>query len=199
MTTDRFFSVDGDGTFETHATADEALTSAINAIDWLRDNSDGIDESEIARCMWGVVLGRGTTTITQTAEQATADGDEDAVQLMRRHGWDYLVECGAEADCPALRDVIAEREKQRAKWGDAHDDGHATGDLSHAAAVMCADERDDIHAPEWACELYNKQADDVTREQATRKRLVIAAALLLAEIERLDRAAATTPTPPTEG
>lgn len=56
--------------------------------------------------------------------------------------------------CAAERDVLAERAKQRIKWGDA--------------------------CPDWTLRLnLNERRDE----------LVIAAALLIAEIERLDRAA----------
>lgn len=36
----------------------------------------------------------------------------------------------------AAHDVLAEREKQRAKWGDAHDDEHTDGALAGAAACL---------------------------------------------------------------
>jgi len=82
----------------------------------------------------------------------------------------------------ALKDVIAEREKQRAKWGDMHDDDHDDHDdgaLASAAgfvATGCAD----TNTPAWAVALYENHNG--------RECMVIAAALLLAEIERIDRA-----------
>ena len=86
----------------------------------------------------------------------------------------------------ALRDVIAEREKQRAKWGDKHDDEHDDGDLADVARLLLNDDFNtfdlDLTNAGWGVRLYAKYGTD------PRKRMVIAAALLLAEIERLDRA-----------
>jgi hypothetical protein len=91
----------------------------------------------------------------------------------------------------AVRDVLAERAKQRAKWGDRRDDEHAEAEIAviaaelaiaHApdAAVYCPDSAHDQHlADEWGL---------IAKHPRTRDRLVIAGALLLAEIERLDRA-----------
>lgn len=95
----------------------------------------------------------------------------------------------------ALRDVLAERER----WRAARSDAHAAGELAHAAAALCAHERDTITAPDWTIPLYNAQADDATHDEATRKRLVLAAMLLLEEIEQIDRAAASPPSSPTMG
>lgn len=100
----------------------------------------------------------------------------------------------------AEADVLAEREKQRAKWSDAHDDGHADGELGASAAVlvhplaprpscgcreaMCehwsiVPDPEPVNAPDWAYTL--RWGHD------RRRQLVIGAALALAEIERLDR------------
>ena len=84
----------------------------------------------------------------------------------------------------AETDVLAERAKQRAKWGNAHDDDHRGDELADAAAMLAysmrLDELTEV-APPWALALANEHALDRRRE------LVIAAALLLAEIERIDR------------
>lgn len=190
-----FFSVDHEGDVSTHATAEEAQASTVEAVEYLRDNSDSVDESEIACCMWGAVLGHGYSTVTTTIEQATAGGDEDAADLMRRRGWDYLLDVGVMVAQPVVRDVLTEREKQRAKWGDAHDDEHQGGELADAAGLLAfggSPER--ASPPAWAYAIQVKNRGN------RRQRLVIAAALLLAEIERLDRATAksTPTTPPTE-
>lgn len=91
----------------------------------------------------------------------------------------------------ALRDVIAEREKQRAKWGDDHDDAHADSGLAAVAAFLIVT-RGDVPAKDrtrvaeigvgWAADLADRHPE-------RRDRLVIAAALLVAEIERIDRGA----------
>lgn len=99
----------------------------------------------------------------------------------------------AAADSGSTRaegDVLAERAKQRVRWGDDHDDEeHQGGELAVAASYLadpfdgggCLDE-DDPEAG-WAVRL--KARHD------RRQQLVIAAALLLAEIERLNRAEAS--------
>lgn len=83
----------------------------------------------------------------------------------------------------AIHDVLCER----AKWGDAHDDEHADGALADAAAALIhpACQVVEDYGPEWARDLRRKSADGGRRRQ-----LVIGVALALAEIERLDRAAA---------
>lgn len=92
---------------------------------------------------------------------------------------------------PAERAVLAERAKQRRKWGAEHDDEHGDGALAVAAAALAWPEAgrwsaaatgglDAVPAPRWACNLRARHNE--------RQGLVIAAALLLAEIERLDRA-----------
>lgn len=80
----------------------------------------------------------------------------------------------------AVRDVLAERAKQRAKWTEAHDDGHGDASLAAAAAVLAHPESEGLFGPEWSFDLREKR-------QHERERCVVAAALLLAEIERLDR------------
>jgi hypothetical protein len=92
----------------------------------------------------------------------------------------------------ASDDVLAEREKQRAKWGDDHDDEHGDGAVAAAGAMLAwpdgywfYDPSDAdkccIPSPGWAYDLLKKHEHD------RRQQLVIATALLIAEIERLDR------------
>jgi hypothetical protein len=83
-------------------------------------------------------------------------------------------------------DILAEREKQRQKWGDAHDDGHTNPRaLPLAAAYLATAALPGMpfasldNAPAWVRALHRNHGD--------RARLVIAAALLIAEIERIDR------------
>ncbi len=80
----------------------------------------------------------------------------------------------------AVRDVLAERAKQRAKWTDGHDDRHDDGSLAAAAAVLAHPETEGLFGPGWAFDLREKRQNE-------RERCVISAALLLAEIERRDR------------
>ncbi len=87
----------------------------------------------------------------------------------------------------AETDILAERAKQRAKWGDDHDDEHTNPRaLPLAAAYIATAALPGMpfaalnDAPEWVRNLH--------RDHGDRERLVIAAALLIAEIERIDRA-----------
>jgi hypothetical protein len=90
----------------------------------------------------------------------------------------------------ALRDVAAERQRQieREGWTPEHDDQHNGGELSEAAiCYLQGDERWGYGNPHqrWPWErAYWKPKD-------RRSNLVRAGALILAEIERFDRAALT--------
>lgn len=88
----------------------------------------------------------------------------------------------------ALHDVIAERQRQieTEGWSDEHDDEHAGGELIQAAACYAlggekADRADPPGAWPWDAKWW-KPTD-------RRGNLVKACALILAEIERIDRAA----------
>lgn len=86
--------------------------------------------------------------------------------------------------------VMTEREKQVAgRYTPDHDDEHTCGELVQAAADLCLfgtglSIRDAEFSPWQGWGITEKHAGD------RRKQLVIAAALIFAEIERLDRAAA---------
>lgn len=87
----------------------------------------------------------------------------------------------------ALDDVIAERKRQCEKEGYSaeHDDMYQNGELSRAAASYAVDGglfKIHLNVPlqVWPYNWHYKPKDP-------RQRLVVAAALLLAEIERLDR------------
>ena len=97
----------------------------------------------------------------------------------------------------AAYDVIMERAKQRTKWSAANDDDHTDGAIRIAAASLAVDGTDafvahpdgegDMNYDRWG--LVHKYGHaGVTPNK--RKCLVVAAALLLAEIERIDRAGA---------
>ncbi len=94
----------------------------------------------------------------------------------------------------AIGDVRKERERQRVLWGDAHDDKHEDGSLSVAA--ICYVEGEPIFVQRrgsrhisfedpWPWDGGNPRR----RINDYRRSLVKAAALLVAELERLDRAA----------
>lgn len=87
----------------------------------------------------------------------------------------------------AACDVLAERRRQVEKEGyePAHDDEHADGSLAMAAACYADKER-----PQSMCPGRWPWSADSWKPKDRRTDLVRAAALLLAEIERMDRAAA---------
>lgn len=74
-------------------------------------------------------------------------------------------------------DVLAERTKQRETWGNHHDDEHGSGDISRAALCLVT------------CTPHHWGLLEKPRYAHRRDRLVVAAALLIAEIDRLDREA----------
>lgn len=87
----------------------------------------------------------------------------------------------------AIEDVINERERQIAVegWAPAHDDRYQAGELPRAAACYalhgCAPQQDDGCSSQWPFPAA------WWKPGAPRRNLVKAAALLIAEIERLDR------------
>lgn len=182
-----YFSLDMDSTLTRHAALEDARVAADGELDRARDESaDGGWPEETTRICYGVVIGEVVETSHKSIEELEAEGDESAAESMRANGFDYMA-THALVENGALRDVLAERQKQRVKWGDAHDDEHdnpralplaaatiAIGTFPGVPWHMFAD------APDWVRSLVERHGD--------RDRLVIAAALLLAEIERLDRA-----------
>lgn len=101
------------------------------------------------------------------------------------------------ADHPSVRvveEVLAERQRQVSQegWKTEHDDKHGEGQLADAAACYAVAPHDIVwpnQEPVWPWSgRYNK-----TAKHGERRCLVIAAALLVAEIERLDRKNGATP------
>ncbi|MEQ9887625.1 hypothetical protein ABRP55_13850 [Pectobacterium zantedeschiae] len=95
----------------------------------------------------------------------------------------------------AIQDVINERRRQKIVegWDDSHDDEYVHGELSGAAACYArhVSERNFIHEPE---DYPNKDIpvdwpwlDCWWKPTSPRRDLVKAAALIIAEIERIDR------------
>lgn len=88
----------------------------------------------------------------------------------------------------ALGEILRERRQQIEKgYTPEHDDHHEAGALAVAAGIVAADlDVTDLEPPgpsQWAAYIFDKHEKD------RRRQLVIAAALLVAEIERMDRAA----------
>jgi hypothetical protein len=102
----------------------------------------------------------------------------------------------------ALDDIAKERQRQISKegWTLAHDDEHDRGELADAAACYAATTRA-FKAEEFAgvgykpytsySDLWPQSWSDhwFKPKKSRRRKLIIAAALIVAEIERLDRAA----------
>lgn len=92
--------------------------------------------------------------------------------------------------CPsdALKDVVFERERQKSVegWTEWHDDGYVDCELSQAAACYASEHPDEKSWPsQWNLQWF--------KPKGRRRNLVRAGALILAEIERLDRAAPEAP------
>jgi len=89
----------------------------------------------------------------------------------------------------AAKDVLLERERQQSVegWTPEHDDEHSNGEMANAAAWYAATE-----LAEGDCPVDLWPWSELWRKRTSRRRdLVKAGALILAEIERLDRAALT--------
>lgn len=94
----------------------------------------------------------------------------------------------------AARDIAAERERQMAEEGydAAHDDEHRDGRIVLAAADLLMHVYKAALPPEGQAVLPDPDDDWglAAKHKDARRRLVIAGALIAAEIDRLDRAAA---------
>ncbi|MCM8191330.1 ead/Ea22-like family protein [Enterobacter hormaechei] len=98
-----------------------------------------------------------------------------------------IAELEVRAFNPALLDVISERQRQRAieGWTSEHDDAYQNSELNDAAACYA------IHAHNqgFSTPAHWPWSPDWWKQSGPRRDLVKAGALILAEIERLDRAA----------
>ena len=84
-----------------------------------------------------------------------------------------------------LGEIRAERHRQIAKGYDAdHDDSNESGCLAVLAAGVCLGPDSDLTADN---DLMEDQIVHIVQKHPRRQQLIIAAALVVAEIERLDR------------
>jgi cell pole-organizing protein PopZ len=93
----------------------------------------------------------------------------------------------------AINDIVAERRRQieAEGWTPEHDDAHDDGEMAHAAACYAnhsADQIRDHVCPPGDPPMDWPWDDESWRPSTRRRDLVKAAALIVAEIERLDRA-----------
>lgn len=129
-------------------------------------------------------------------QEAYADGVGDVPECVkyhehRRKGFDRIL---SYSTSPAINAINYERERQQTEegWTRDHDDHHASGHMANAAAyyALTPDLRNGSviaqplnHIWPWDWAWFKPKHD-------RRQQLVIAGALIVAEIERLDRAAA---------
>lgn len=121
-------------------------------------------------------------TSSATMELTGASLSEERAMLI------YLLTVGSDRLRP-LVEIYKERERQRNEKGyDAnHDDAHKAGELANAAACYAIPANDrkvlEIHENLWPQDWDAPKPGDTRRQE-----LIKAIALLLAEVERLDRA-----------
>lgn len=157
----------------------EALAAAKSELDRLNDDlrigqkipighgcwtSPDTVPDRLARVVWSLCVLLGKECSVEGAEQI-----ESTVAALKNSAPDT---CG-----PAIFDVARERGKQRDRWGAKHDERHSNGELLHAAMNLIASTLGIGWIDEWG--LAAKHDDE-------RDRCVIAAALVVAEIDRLD-------------
>jgi hypothetical protein len=124
----------------------------------------------------------GTTDWPRITIPADTERDDDLLLIS------YIEQQRAiDGGTPAARDVLAERERHKTAegWTSEHDDEHTDGSMALAAAAYA------VHFRHGAGRLW-PWAAKWWKPRSHRENLVRAAALILAEIERLDRAAAGT-------
>jgi len=95
----------------------------------------------------------------------------------------------SDRESAAARDVLAERRRQVAAegWTPEHDDSHLRGEMALAAACYAITDFPSETASH-ACEALWPWSAQWWKPKSLRRNLVRAGALILAEIERLDRA-----------
>jgi hypothetical protein len=107
------------------------------------------------------------------------------------HGWSYRKPCSPDAIVidAAVADIVKERCRQIESegWTPEHDDAHAHGELAGAAACYAIQSTD--HWAKTQIPILWPWATGWWKPTTSRRDLIKAAALIVAEIERLDRAA----------
>lgn len=90
----------------------------------------------------------------------------------------------------AARDLLAERARQVQEegWTPEHDDEHSCGEMAEAAACYAASARVPTSTKRRQCPGYWPWAAKWWKPSDQRRDLIKAGALILAELERIDRA-----------
>ncbi|EEW1782580.1 hypothetical protein D6924_00100 [Escherichia coli] len=122
--------------------------------------------------------------------EAAVSLSEENVELKRKlyAAENQIAELEARTFNPAILDVIAERQRQKAVegWTSEHDDAYQNSELADAAACYAIN----AHNQGLSTPAHWPWAPDWWKQSGPRRDLVKAGALILAEIERIDRAAA---------
>lgn len=182
---------------EQPAVPDDTLASTGNTADHQAGWFAGIDH---ARAEARESAGVGALQLQERADKvviANATGNPDLFQeavkdLLAAVRMFRPAPAAGDAQTSAARDVLAERQRQInvEGWTPEHDDRHTTGALATAAGcyamfTLAYPPGDPVSFWPWSPSWW-KPSDE------SRRNLVKAGALILAEIERLDRAAVIT-------
>ena len=202
MSRKRFWSFDGDLTFETHDTAAEAKARCVTAIDHYHQGADEGWCQDVEDVAWGPVS-ETARMVNREEHHPDCGGDEGCHAACDIHG--HLFEFSCDYELQPIRDgaslIAAERLRQVSAegWTPEHDDEHLVGEMAIASAVYAtpAERRRfnaghyDPYEPDtgkvpiawpWHDEWYKPTPNDRIRELAK------AGALIAAEIDRLIRA-----------
>ncbi|MFI8384862.1 hypothetical protein [Pseudomonas sp. NPDC079086] len=166
-----------------------------NTHQWLptRDSVEGFQLAQRVTACWVGWVARAALSAPSHGEQVRGSSDKYFIAtqgLNRSTGqWEtvrgdfYLADANP---LPAWSDVIAERQRQISAegWTPEHDDAHSDGALAKAAACYAANAGDQRIPKTWPWQAR------FWKPGTARRMLVKSGALILAEIERLDRAAA---------
>lgn len=143
---------------------------------WDAQRRAGITDKQITRAMVEKLA------INKTRQWPEPKGGEPRLHIKEQPVPAASSESVSQSLTDALRDVIAERQRQVSVkgWTPEHDDTYTCGELS-GAAISYIEPMEAVFY--WPAEWH----DDSFKPSDERRNLVKATALLLAEIERLDR------------
>jgi len=204
-----YFSHDfnGDG-FKYHSTLDEAKQEAVDNLDWYRDRvADGHhveSDGEFNELCYGVVIASASYEVDEVVNATHHENDEytnyeigTEILSLSLDDCDSNNEEKSIVVTKAITDILDERERQKSQEGykNEHDDLYEQNELSRAAGSYANYAANCSSLHESHPSLYQRQVapdnwpfDKVYwKPKSPRQDLVRAAALLIAEIERIDR------------
>lgn len=132
------------------------------------------------------ILDHSGISVEEASVVALLDAAADEIMQLRTA---IAPDAGTMGD--ALSQIAAERRRQRLEegWTAEHDDEHFDGEMADAAACYASTDPARVVRWPWASTWWKPSPDDRRRE------LVKAGALIVAEIERLERASRIIATP----